>query len=610
MLKLSLNLQYPKTEKIEKIDNYHGTKISDSYQWLENYSNPEVQEWIKKQEKLSHSIINKLHQKQKIEKRLNELWRYDEKTFPMQILKSKRIFFYERKKDDEKWVYYTQENEVGEKIELINPNKWKENESMSFAVPSMDGKYVAFGKDESGNENPKIYMMETQTKNILKDFVSGWKQERVSWLHDNSGFYYSRKPLKGEVSKNEEYYWDEVYFHKLNTPASDDKRIFFQDTVKEYYHTANVTEDGKYAVFYRDASGKNEVYFKRIDSEKIIPIAEGFDAEYHVMIINEKIIIQTNLEAPNGKVFITSVKEPDKKNWKEIIPESRDRLFSVNAISGNLYLEYLHKAHSKISIFSLEGKYIRDLILPEMGGSNIFGYFSKPDIWVRFSSFLFPYAIYKYNFDKNKLELFFKPPVKLNSSQFVTKQIEYKSKDGTIITMFLLMNKHIKKNCENPVLLTGYGGFDISMTPYFSNNYIVWMESGGMIAIPNLRGGGEYGKKWHEDGKLDKKQNTFDDFITAAEWLIDNKYTNSDKLAIYGGSNGGLLVGAVATQRPELFKVVGCAVPLLDMLRYHKLGIANTWAIEYGSSEDYEQFKFIYKYSPYHNIKENIDYPS
>jgi len=605
-----MQFKYPETKKIEKTDNYHGIKVSDPYRWLEKYSNKSVKDWVDKQEKLTHSFIDKLPQKSAIQKRLDELWRYDERTIPWEVLKGKRIFFHERKKDDEKWVYYTQEDENSEKVELINPNKWSEDESLSFTVPSIDGEYLAFGKDKGGDENPKIYIMEVKTKKILDDSVRGWKQDRVSWLHDNSGFYYSRKPLKGEVKKGEEYYWDEVYFHRLGTSPSEDERIFFCKNKKEYYHTANVSENGNYVIFYRNTFGKTEVFSKKIDSEKIIPIAEGFDADYQVIIIKGQIIIKTDLDAPNGKVFVTDIETPERSKWRELIPESEDKLYGINAIAGNLYLEYIHKVHSKIKIYSLDGNYIKDLELPEIGSADVYGYFSKANIWVIFSSFLFPFTTYKYNFDENKMDLFFKPPIKINVDNFSTDQVEYKSKDGTKITMFILSNKEMKKDGSNPVLLTGYGGFDISMVPCFSARDVTWIEVGGMVAIPNLRGGGEYGKQWHEAGKLEKKQNVFDDFIAAAEWLISQRYTNPKRLTISGGSNGGLLVGVATMQRPELFRAVDCAVPLLDMLRYHRLSIANTWAVEYGSSDDPEQFKYIYKYSPYHNVRENVNYPA
>lgn len=603
-------LNYPKTKKIKHIDNYHGTKVFDDYRWLENYEDKRVKEWVAKQEKLTHSIIDKLPQKKKISERLNELLRYDEETIPWEVLKSKRIFFHKRKKNDEKWIYYTKENITLSPVELINPNKWRDNEVLSFVKPSPDGKLLAFGKEKGGDENPIIKIMDVTSKKILKDSVTGWKQGRVAWLHDNSGFFYSRKPKKGDANKEEEYYWDEVYFHSLGKDSSNDKRIFYHDKTKEYYHTAYLDESGKYVLFTRETFGKNEVFFRKVQDDKMIPIATGFDAEYSVQIINNKIVIQTDSEASNGKVYITDVNKPERKNWKELIPESSDKLFGVSAISGNLFVEYLHKAHSKIKIFSLEGTYIKDVELPGIGDAEIYGYWSKQSIWLRFSSFVSPYTTYKYDLEKNNLEVFFKPPIKINYDDYQTEQVEYPSKDGTKITMFLIHKKGIEKSGNNPTLLTGYGGFDISMTPYYSSRYVVWLESGGMIALPNLRGGGEYGTKWHEAGKLNKKQNVFDDFISAAEWLIDNKFTSSDKIAISGASNGGLLVGAVAVQKPKLFRVVDCAVPLLDMLRYHKLSIANTWAVEYGSSENPEQFEYIHKYSPYHNIKESTNYPA
>jgi len=604
------NLKYPKTKKVKHIDNYHGTKISDEYRWLENYNRKEVKEWVAKQEKLTHSVIDNLPQKKRIIKRLNELWRYDEESIPYEVLKGKRIFLYKRKKTDEKWIYYTKEDKKSKEVELINPNKWNKSDVLSFVQPTSDGELIAFGKEIGGNENPAIHIMDVPSKKILKDSVTGWKQGRVAWLHDNSGFFYSCKPKKGERKQGDEFYWDEVYFHKLGTSSSEDKKVFHHDSIKEYYHTAHIDESGKYVIFTRETFGKNEVFFKKIENRDLISIATGFDAEYCVQIIKDKIIIHTDSNAPNGKVYITDVNKPEKKFWKELIPESSDKLFRVSSISGYLFLEYLHKAHSLIKIFSLKGKFIQDVKLPGFGNAEIYGYWSKPTIWLRFSSFVIPYTTYEYNLKKNSFKLFFQPPIKINFQDYETKQIEYASKDGTKITMFLIHRKGIKNNGKNPTLLTGYGGFNVSMTPYYSQRYIVWLEAGGMIALPNLRGGGEYGTGWHESGKLNKKQNVFDDFISAAEWLIKNKFTNEKNLAIFGGSNGGLLVGAVAVQRPDLFKIVDCAVPLLDMLRYHKLSIANTWTIEYGSSENQDQFKYLYKYSPYHNIKNNVSYPT
>lgn len=605
-----VKLNYPETKKVKYVDNYHGTKVVDNYRWLENCGDKRVKEWIANQEKLSRSIIDNLPQKKKIVQRLNELWRYDAETIPWEVLNGKRIFFHKRKKNDEKWVYSTKEDEKSEEIELINPNYWEENDSLSFAQPSSDGKFLAFGKEKGGNENPVIQVMEIATKEILNDSVTGWKQGRVAWLHDNSGFFYSRKPLKGEVKKGEEYYWDGVYFHELGTNNSKDKKIFYHDSVKEYYHTAYLDELGMYVIFVRTKSKKNEVFFKKIKDDELIPIATGFDAEYDVQIVDEKILIQTDLDSPNGKVYVTDTDKPERKYWKELIPESSDKLVSVSGIFGKLFVKYLHRAYSITKIYSLDGSFVKNVTLPGFGDSSVHGYWSKPNIWIRYSSFITPYATYKYNMKKDELELYFKPPVNIDSSKYITKQVEYSSKDGTKITMFLIYNKNLKKDGENPAFLTGYGGFNISMTPHYSLTNVIWPEAGGIVAIPNLRGGGEYGAEWHEAGKLEKKQNVFDDFIAAAEWLIENKYTSPNKLSISGGSNGGLLVGAVAIQKPNLFRAVDCGVPLLDMLRYHKLSIANTWAVEYGSSENPEQFEYLHKYSPYHNVKEGVDYPA
>ncbi len=606
-------LNYPKTEKIRIIDTLHNIEIIDNYQWLENADDIKVKEWTEAQEKLTRSIIDKLPQRNWLIERYNQLWRYDDEGIPREVLDGKRIFFYTKKKEDEHWVYYTKENENTEPIELINPNKWGATETLNLTMSSRDGKYLAFGKAKGGDENSIIRIMEVSTKKILSDTLLGWKQGGISWLPNNSGFFYAAKPLKGEVLEGEEYYWDSVYFHKLGTSASEDKKVFYDDEIKEYWHNAFVSEDGKYVLFYRNSFNTNEIYFKKIEDiyndTSPIPIVTGFDAKYDINVIEDRLFIKTNLDASKGKVYITDIDKPERENWKEFIPESNDKLLSITAIAGNIYAIYLHNAYTLIKIYSLDGEYIRDLPLPTIGDSWLAGYWSKLDIWVNFSSFTYPYTTFKYNFDKNELKVYHKSPIEVDVSNYISEQIWYKSKDGTSISMFLIHHKDLKKDTNNPIILTAYGGFNVSMTPYFSNLYVAWLEAGGMIAMPNLRGGGEYGKEWHEAGMKEKKQNVFDDFITAAEWLIENKYTNPSKLAIEGGSNGGLLVGAATIQRPELFKAVVCAVPLLDMIRYHKFGLANIWAEEYGNAEDSEQFKYLYKYSPYHNIIDGTKYP-
>lgn len=605
-------LIYPPTPKIAVHDTLHGVEIVDNYRWLEDAENPDVLAWTDAQEQLSHSILDTLPQRQFLVERFNQLWRYDDESVPERVLKGERIFVWTRKKDDEKWVYNTRDNENSPMRELINPNVWNPDETLDGAVPSRDGKLVAFGKARGGDENPLYRVMVVETGELLSDTLKGWKQSITSWLPDNSGFYYSAKPLKGEVPSGEENYWHAAYFHRLGTPADQDQKVFHHDGVKEYWHSISVTEDGKYEVFNRGLFNKNELFFRPLGSQDALTsLATGFDAEYSPDFIEDKILILTDKEAPLYRVYVTDVSRPERENWKEFLPQDEnDKLAYIAGIAGHIYAVYEHNAYTLIKIFSLEGQYLRDLPLPTIGTTNVSGYWSQPDVWVSFSSFAYPSTTFKYDFERDSLIVYRKYPVEIDVENVTAEQVWYTSKDGTPIPMFLIHNKNLQENRANPVLLTGYGGFNISITPYFSTAKVVWLEAGGMVAIPNLRGGGEYGRKWHEAGMLDKKQNVFDDFIAAAQWLIDNGYTFPNKLAISGGSNGGLLVGAATVQRPELFKVVECAVPLLDMVNYHKFGLANIWSEEYGSSDNPEQFKYLYRYSPYHNVVNGTDYPA
>ncbi len=607
---VSAQTQYPQTPIIAVKDTLHNTVLTDNYRWLEAGKNPEVIKWEKEQDKFTRSILDNLPQREKLVERFNELWRYDDVGRPSKVLNGERIFLWEKRKDDEKWRVLTKKDETAESEVLIDPNNWNIEETLSGTSSSRDGKYYTFGKAVAGNENPFVKIMEVETKRILTDTLRGHKQYVTSWLADNSGFYYSACPLKGEVPEREENYWGSIYLHKLGTSADEDEKIYYSKDKKEMYHSVGISECGKYTIFYRGLFSKNEVYFKHFGEEKLIPIAIGFDASYSVDIVNDKILIKTDKDAPNGKVYITDVDHPQREFWQEFLPEQKDKLYYINAIAGHIYAVYQHNAYTVIKIYSLEGNYIRDLSFPTLGTGYVSGYWSQDDVWVNFSSFIYPSVTYKYDFQNDKLDIYKEFPLAIEVKDYTSEQIWYNSKDGTPVSMFLVYRKDLKKDGNNPVRLSGYGGFNYSQTPYFSTSNIVWLEAGGMLAIPNLRGGGEYGKKWHEAGMKENKQNVFDDFIAAAEWLIKNKYTNPEKLAISGGSNGGLLVGAVTVQRPELFKVVNCGVPLLDMIRYHKFGPARYWKDEYGSAEDPQHFEYLYKYSPYHNVVNGTDYPA
>ena len=604
--------KYPVTPRIPVSNVYHNTEIVDNYRWLEDGEDPDVQKWVEEQEALTKSILDPLPQKAFLVKRFNELWRYDDESVPDVVLNGDRLFYWTKQKDDEKWVYNTKAREGAEPVVLLNPNQWDAAETIGGINPSRDGKYLAYGIAHGGDENPITNVMVVDSKEILPDKLLGWKQNVSSWMPDNSGFYYNCKPLKDDVPEGEENYWHAAYYHKLGTPASEDKKVFYHDEVKEYWHSVSISEDGKYEIYDRSLFNKNEEYFRRTGSDKpLITLAAGFDGQYIIDFVDDKILIRTDKDAPLYMVYITDTDKPERENWKVFIPQhEKDRLDYIASIAGHIYAVYQHNAYTQIKIYNLEGEYIRDLPLPTIGSAYVSGYWSKPDVWVSFSSFTYPSTTFKYDFAKNELIVYKEFPIEIDVDNMTAEQVWYKSKDGTPVSMFLIHRKDLVKNGDNPTLLTGYGGFNISIKPYFSTSKVVWLEAGGMIAMPNLRGGGEYGRDWHEAGMREKKQNVFDDFIAAAQWLIDNKYTNPEKLAIQGGSNGGLLVGAAVVQRPEMFKAVLCIVPLLDMVNYHNFGLANIWSEEYGSSEDPEQFKYLRKYSPYHNVKNRVKYPA
>ncbi len=603
---------YPTTKMIPVVNDYHGTKITDNYRWLEDASTEEVQAWTTEEEAFTHSITGPLPQRAWLEERFNALWRYDDETVPHPVLDGERLFYRTKKKEDEKWVYMTKANADAEGQVVLDPNEWDDTETMGGSSASRDGKYVAYGVAHGGDENPIVRVMVTETGELLDDTLRGWKQSVGSWLPDNEGFFYTCKPLEGEVPEGEHEYWHAAWYHKLGTDASEDVMVFNDDEVKETWHGAYLTEDAQYTIYYRGLFNANELYFRKTgETGELIPISTEMENEYGIDIVDGKILITTNKDAPRKMVYITDVDQPERENWKVFLPEhDKDKLTHISAISGYIYASYSHNTYSVVKIYDLEGNFVRDFPFPTIGTGNVSGRWNSDDIWVSFSSFTYPPTTFKYDFDNNSLEVYREFPVEISVDGVVADQVWYPSKDGTRISMFIVHKDDLKLDGTNPTLLYGYGGFDISMRPRFSTTALTWLEAGGIYVVTNLRGGGEYGREWHEAGMLGNKQNVFDDFIAAAEYLIDKGYTSADNLAINGGSNGGLLVGAVTVQRPELFKVVLCAVPLLDMVTYHQHGLANIWAEEYGSSDDPEQFKYLQAYSPYHNIRQGVKYPA
>lgn len=606
-----MRVDYPFTKKRPAIDFYHGFKVVDDYVWLEDGENEEVKAWDAYQTEITNKFLEKLPQKPFLIRRFNELWRYDDEGIQLEVPQGSRIFYWIEKADKEKKAYYMKENRESEPVLLIDANEFDNEITIDQFEESRNGEYAACGFAKGGNENPIIKIMNVNTTIFLEDTLKGWMQRLTAWLPDNSGFIYSAKPVPGSVPEGEEYYWHTSYIHYLGMPADSDKMLFGGGK-KEYFHGVTVSEDGRYMLFYRYEAEVNEIYIADINSpEDRTPIATGFDSDYSVDVIGDKLLITTDYNAPLYQVFVTETDKPGRENWKTFIPQhSTDKLLYIIPVGGRIYAVYQHNAYSIVRIYSIKGEFIREIQLPTLGTASVYGYYKRPEVYIWFSSYTYPAATFLYNFDTDSLSVIKRYPVKTDIDKFETIQVWYTSRDMTPVSMFIIKSKDTELNGDNPVLLTGYGGFNVSMTPYFSATYLAWLEQGGIVAIPNLRGGGEYGKEWHEAGMKENKQNVFDDFIYAGMYLIAKGYTNTHRMVISGGSNGGLLVGAVMMQRPDLFNAVDCSVPLLDMIKYHKFGYANIWAGEYGSSDNQDEFKYLIKYSPYHNIVDGTVYPA
>jgi prolyl oligopeptidase len=602
---------YPESKTEPAFDSYHGVEIEDPYRWLEDPDDATTQDWVKRQELFTHSLLDTLPQVEWLVGRFEELWRYDSRTAPRRVLDGDRIYYQIQNADDEKWKVVTKEDEDSDPTVLIDPNEWDELKQLQGVSFSRTGRYVAYGVAEGGNEDPRIQILDIAAGEVLPDTLNGWDQTVNDWLPDDTGFYYSSNPMPGEVPPGEEYYWGRIWLHRLGTPASEDVLVMKDDEVKERWHWAEVSENGDYVIFNKGTYYAQELYLGEAGKlSDLEPIVTGYDGEYGALAVDDKILIQTTVDAPRGMIYITSARKPGKKHWKVLVPEHKtDILNGIEAIGGHLYLNYSHDASSRIAVYTLRGKHLKDIELPMLGTASVSGNWDQQQVVVAFSSFTWPQTYFYYDVRDNSLDEFYRAPVKVNVDQYTAQQVWYISKDGTRVSMFLVHRKDLELNGENPVYLTGYGGFDVSMRPRFSSTNLTWVELGGVYALPNLRGGGEYGDDWHKAGMLGNKQNVFDDFIAAAEYLIDEGYTSRDRLAISGGSNGGLLTGAAVVQRPELFAAVEIAVPLLDMLRYHTNRYANVWAEEYGSSDDPEQFDYLQAYSPYHNVVEGANYP-
>jgi len=610
------NFNYPKPKKIDVVDDYHGTKIADPYRWMENPEDDDLKKWIDEENELTFKFLRENSYFSRIKKQLKENWNYHRYTVPFK--KGGKYFFEKNDGLQNQFVLYKQNSLEDKPQILIDPNKWNEEGTSALENLSVSetGKFLAYGRGEAGSDWQEIKIMEVETGKEFEEVLKWCKFSSIAWKHDDSGFYYNRFPAEGEVAPEDRNNFCKVFWHTLGTPQSQDVLIYEDKSDKELGFYPFITQDGKYLVLYvaKGTDPRNNIYYRKIADENgdFIKLFNKMEASYN-FVFNEEttFFFVTDNDAPNKRIIAVDIRKPEKKNWQELLSEISDPIQRVEFINHHFLVEYSHNVHSQLKIFDSAGNFVKEIKLPTLGTiSSISGDWNEPEMFFGFTSFLYPSTIFKYDFDIDKTTVFKKPQINFNSEDYITKQIFYQSKDGTKIPMFLVHKKDLKLNGDNPAILNAYGGFNISEVPYFSVSNLFWLQKGGVFALANLRGGGEFGEKWHQAGMLANKQNVFDDFIAAAEWLINNGYTNSRKLAIKGGSNGGLLVGACMVQRPELFGAVLCHVPVLDMLRYHKFTVGRYWIPEYGNAEENpEHFKFMIKYSPLHNIKSGICYP-
>jgi len=603
---------YPVTKKGDVVDTYFGTKVPDPYRWLEDDKSEETAAWVKEQNKVTFGYLENIPYREQIKSRLEKMWNFEKFTAPHR--EGDYIYFSRNNGLQNQFVIYRQKNN-GDPEEFLDPNKFSADGTTSLGEMefSKDGSRVAYSISEGGSDWRKVIVMDAEKKEIISDTLKDIKFSGLSW-QANEGFYYSSydKPKGSELSAKTDHH--KLYFHKLGTKQSEDKVIFGSDIVRRYVG-GSVTEDGRYLVVSASVSTTgNELYIKDLKKpgDKFTVIVDNFDND-HFVLDNDgsKLFIVTNLKAPKRRVVTVDAENPGTENWVDLIPET-ENVLEAAAGSGYIFAHYMIDAISKVKQFDKKGILIRDINLPGIGTASGFACKKEDkEVYYTFTNYITPATIYKLDPKTGNSGTYKKPDVAFNGDNYESEQIFYKSKDGTRIPMIITYRKGTKMNGKNPTILYGYGGFNISETPGFSISVALWLETGGIYAVANIRGGGEYGEKWHLAGTKMKKQNVFDDFIAAGEYLIEKKYTSSDFLAVRGGSNGGLLVGAVMTQRPDLMKVALPAVGVMDMLRYHTFTAGAGWSSDFGTSEESkDMFEYIYKYSPVQNVKEGIKFPA
>jgi prolyl oligopeptidase len=615
-------MRYPAARRVEQLDDYHGVKVADPYRWLENTDSRETKQWIEEENALTFEFLSAIPERGRLKQRLTKLWDYPKYYVP---IKRGKLYLYEENSGlRNQPALYWQRGITGKKHLLLDPNTLSPDGTVALKTFDVteNGQYFAYSTSAAGSDWEEIHIRDNETGRMLPEVLRWVKFSSIAWTKDGRGFFYSRydEPKGGNALLDVNKY-QKLYYHRVGEPQSKDELIWERADQPDWNVTAQVSDDGEYAIIYvsQGTDTRNRLYFIDLDNaykpkvtNPIVRLLDDFDASY-TFIDNARTIffVRTDLTAPRGRVIAIDIDNRSRRNWRSIIPEGSDKLESVSLIGGQFVANYLHDAQSVVRLYTLAGAPAGSLPLPGIGTvDSITGKPDDEELFYSFSSYLRPRSVYRYDLKRQKGEPFRVPPLDFDADRYETRQVFYKSKDGTRIPMFITAKKDLALDGTNPTILYGYGGFDISLTPAFSASRLAWLEMGGVFAVANLRGGGEYGEEWHVAGKFERKQNVFDDFIAAAEYLIAQKYTSPTRLAIQGGSNGGLLVGAAMTQRPELFGVALPAVGVMDMLRFQKFTIGQAWTSEYGSSDDSTQFQYLIKYSPLHNIRPGTRYPA
>lgn len=609
-------INYPPTEKVNQVDTYFGTEVPDPYRWLEDDRSAETAAWVEAENEVTEAYLSQIPFRQAISERLTTLWNYEKYSAP--VKEGDAYYFYKNDGLQNQSVLYRQKTLKDEPDVFLNPNTFSDDGTVSLGGTSFteDGSLLAYSISESGSDWRKILVMNVASRSLVGDTIRDAKFTGIAW-RGNEGFYYSSydKPEGGsELSDRNMNH--QLFYHQLGTPQTDDQLVFGGEALPRRYVSAGVTEDQRYLTISASVSTSgNELYVKDLNQPngEIIPVVEGFDSEQSIVHSEgTTLYILTNRDAPNQRLVTVDAGQPQPENWKDLVPERKEVLQYPTFAGGKMFLNYLQDASTRIEQYDLRGNKERDITLPTLG--TAVGFDGKEDsdtVFYAFTSFTYPTTIYAYDIARGESTVFRQPTVDFDPDAYETKQVFYASQDGTKVPMFVVHRKGMEMNGQNPTYLYGYGGFNISLSPSFSITNLYWLENGGVYAMPNLRGGGEYGETWHEAGTQGNKQNVFDDFIAAAEYLKAEKYTSTDKLAISGRSNGGLLVGATMTQRPDLCRVALPGVGVLDMLRYHQFTAGAGWAYDYGIADSSQaMFDYLYAYSPLHNVEEGASYPA